>query len=79
MRGHRPAQKASPAARRGFMGGERLADETQPLDIVVDHGSALLDHAHHGIGDGGIGRGRGWSQRNPRWVNRDREGCQRTQ
>jgi hypothetical protein len=61
------------------VGGERLSDETQPLDIVIDHGRALLDHAHDRIGDGGFRRGRCWSQRRPRHANKGRAGCQRTQ
>jgi hypothetical protein len=32
--------------------GERSANELQPLDIIVDYGRALLDHAHYSIGDG---------------------------
>jgi len=32
--------------------GQRLANELQPLDIIVDDGRALLDHAHDSIGDG---------------------------
>ena len=37
------------------MGGERLANESQPFDIIGYDGRALLDHAHYSIGDGGFG------------------------
>jgi hypothetical protein len=51
MRGHRPAQKARPAAPGGFMSGQRPAHEAEPLDVVVDHGGTLLNHTYDGIGD----------------------------
>jgi hypothetical protein len=73
-----PLAKPRPAPGRGFVSGERTANEAQPRDIIVDDGRALLDHAHYCISDDGRGLARLRSQRSPRPESGNIAGCQPT-